>query len=181
MRWVGAYRGLFFRCNHLDLRHRSMLEIGTKEISQTPTTCESCVHRYLSLRLCSLRSPARSSTERVLVVTPYTALRENPACSPLRTLVTGFFWHPGADTWLPSPSPASRPYASSHGHFSNFNCCICNVDDWVALLCPAQPLHPQYKGKSSKQANLDVSCEGAALLRAAPSHWTRRERFKEGK
>ena len=97
------------------------------------------------------------------------------------TLVTGFFWHPGADTWLPSPSPASRPYASSHGHFSNFNCCICNVDDWVALLCPAQPLHPQYKGKSSKQANLDVSCEGAALLRAAPSHWTRRERFKEGK
>jgi hypothetical protein len=27
MRWVGAYGGLFFRCNHLDLCHRSMLEL----------------------------------------------------------------------------------------------------------------------------------------------------------
>jgi hypothetical protein len=51
---------------------------------------------------------------------------------------------PGADTWLPSPSLASRLYACSLGNSSNFDCCMCNADDWVLLLCPAQ-----YKGKSS--------------------------------
>ena len=73
MRWAGACWGLFLRCIRPGLNRHPRLEIGTKEICQTLTTCVSCVHRYLSLIMCSLKNPGTASTERVLVVTPHCA------------------------------------------------------------------------------------------------------------